>query len=90
MEKIKVTMITEGEGILKFFCPGCFQKHVLEMPPYSFSGTTEKPTLNKPYLFMDKRRRVICAATIEDGNIEFSTACEHFMAGKKEELPDFI
>lgn len=94
MDKINVVMNSEDEGAyigrMKFFCPACFKKHELDMPPYQFTGTTEKPTLNKPYLFMDKRRRVTCAGTIEDGFIEFSTTCEHYLAGQKAEMVDYL
>jgi hypothetical protein len=89
-ERIRTDIINEEESYYKWFCPGCLKKHELRLPSYSASGTEDKPTLNAPFHFEDKRKRVTCAGVIEKGIIDFSPHSIHFLSGLKEELPEYI
>lgn len=87
MAKIRVTMTAseDGEqtrGQMNFLCPACMVHHRLDIPAYSFTGTTDKPTIGL-YLINDKRDKVACAGSIEDGKITFSQLSPHYLAGQK-------
>jgi hypothetical protein len=92
----KASEISNEKGTFLFFCPGCKCGHVFRVPPWTFNGDTEKPTVGGSVLvyphkstppFRDTLR---CHSFITDGKIQFLADCEHELKNQTVDLPDLL
>lgn len=79
-----------------FTCPGCKQSHTFRIPPWTFNGDMQKPTvggsilvnghlLSSPPMEPGVFR---CHSLIRDGMIQFLADCTHELAGQTVEMQD--
>lgn len=63
-----------------FMCPGCRQGHCFWIPPWTFNGDMDKPTVRASILVRQQRAgREVCHSFITDGRIEYLSDCSHPM-----------
>lgn len=86
---------------LVFECPGCGSLHAPNVEPegnvgpWSWNGSTDRPTLSPSVLIRWTRRPEnaapvdeVCHSFVRDGRIEFLSDCTHGLAGSTVDLPE--
>lgn len=81
-----------GGVLYLFYCPGCKENHPFEVNAvnngWTWNGSMDKPTFSPSLLVnADGPRR--CHSFVREGKIEFLGDCQHSLAGKTVELPDW-
>lgn len=84
---------------VSFSCPGCGWPHDINVavnpaapnrPVWTWNGSDEKPTFSPSILVHDGFPSVVvCHSFVRDGQIQFLADCNHALAGKTVELPDW-
>jgi hypothetical protein len=74
--------------ILVFRCPGCECAHPFDQR-WSFNGDFECPTFTPSLLVHQSRSSPRCHSFVTDGRIQFFADCEHALAGKTVEIPEW-
>lgn len=83
--------------MLVIFCPGCEQRHPIEIecPPgnpvgsgWTWNGSFEKPTFHPSLLCNKDHPSSRCHSFITDGKIRFLEDCWHKLKGQTVELPE--
>jgi hypothetical protein len=78
-----------------FHCPGCEYAHSVRVnsklsPSWQWNGSVDKPTISPSVLVttpgMTGNR---CHSFIRDGKIQFLNDCDHKLAGKTVDIPDW-
>ncbi len=82
-----------------FHCPGCGEDHMfttnIEARPqgvWSFNGDLDKPTFSPSLLVNGSKYKedlVRCHSFVTDGEIQFLSDCDHGLAGRTVELPEW-
>jgi hypothetical protein len=84
-------VLHEGK-YLYYKCPGCKHNHHIPPEEWNWNGDTEKPTLSPSvlhYYELDGQRVTTCHYFIREGKIQYCGDCQHELAGKTVDLPDF-
>ena len=90
----KVGEVSNDKGCFLFFCPGCRCGHHFRVPPWTFNGDMEKPTIVGSVLVYPHKSHppfkdtVRCHSFITDGKIQFLGDCEHELKNQTVDLPD--
>jgi hypothetical protein len=90
----KVGRITnDPEETYLFPCPGCGCSHIFRIPPWTWNGDFEKPTVGGSVLvYQDEAHNYEgnfrCHLLIKEGKIEFLSDCTHKLAGQTVEMED--
>ena len=90
MNLISKTLWRNGDLIF-WWCPGCECCHCINIvdddrPAWDWNGNAEKPTFTPSVLSVGVKR---CHCFVKDGKIEFLSDCEHGLAGKTVDIPDY-
>ena len=97
--KVRKIEDSNKEGYV-FFCPGCKERHQFSVPPWTFNGDKEKPTIRASILVHacpipkdcvdpDYKGHPRCHSIITDGKIQFLGDCDHELKGQIVDLEDF-
>lgn len=86
--RLIVTRVTEhgkptGKYHCWFYCPGCQEAHLFEVPTWSFGGDYEKPTFSPSLLLPGK-----CHLYLQEGKITFLSDSTHELRGRVIDLPE--
>lgn len=91
---VKSSSPTMKEGqYLKFECPGCGHKHLVDLDRQNQNQNEESPTLSPSVLQyctnpQTGNRDTICHFFLVEGKIQYLGDCMHSMKGQTVELPD--
>lgn len=84
-----ITNATPGGVTHLFSCPGCDEYHGFAVPPHTFNGDPDKPTVRASLLSGSKGgAKYLCHSFITNGKIQFLSDCTHALAGQIVDLPD--
>jgi hypothetical protein len=84
----QVTWTLDGEiHSWMFYCPGCKENHAYLNGRWQFNGDIERPTFRPSLLYAEKPIR--CHLHVTDGRIEYCSDCDHELAGKVIDVPDW-
>ena len=81
-----------GGKLYVFHCPGCGYSHPFEIEcpngnGWQWNGSMDKPTFTPSLLVNADGHR--CHSFVTDGQIQFLGDCDHFLAGKTVEIPNW-
>jgi hypothetical protein len=89
MPKVKIVPIGyKGEFQWHIMCLGCGYTHAMSPKIHQFNGDLDKPTFS-PSLLQNFTPGKTCHSFVVDGNIQYLSDCDHHLAGKTVELPEF-
>ena len=76
-----------------FTCPGCGCSHVFRIPPWTWNGDFEKPTVGGSILVYkneehDYPGNFRCHSFIKEGKIEYLSDSTHPLSGQTIEMED--
>jgi hypothetical protein len=85
----KVEKVNDGYWV--FDCPGCKCLHSIQVPPWTFNGDLEKPTVSPSILVNPNgdSSALRCHSFVKDGMIQFLGDCDHDLKGQTVEIPDW-
>lgn len=87
MPKISDHGVYNGRHQYAFWCPGCDIAHGFQVPDWTFNGDLNSPTVGGSVKVLSAKPA--CHSYIENGKIRFLADCDHALAGKTVDLPDF-
>lgn len=67
-----------GSGLLRFWCPGCREKHTVPLSKWEWNKSLVQPTIKPEITF----HLPYCETVILSGKIHYTKQCEHTLAGK--------
>jgi uncharacterized protein YodC (DUF2158 family) len=88
---VKIENSGLGGLVYEFHCPGCGYDHFVRVkgdgPKWTVSGVDEdRPTVSPSIRVMGQYQ---CHSFVRDGRIQFLGDCDHSLAGKTIDIPDF-
>jgi hypothetical protein len=77
----------EDKLLYHFWCPGCKVAHGFQVPGWAFNNDMNSPTVTPSLLSTGGDRH--CHLFITEGKLQFLTDCNHVLAGKIVDIPEW-